>query len=209
MPPEPCRLKRGRLRDRGDGASRVPVTSRHVDPTPPLKAYDEEKLQPVRKYLHRPVDAHVILSVAKERHVAEITLKADHVTMFAEEETHDLYSAIDLAIDKLEHQAQKLHEKRRRHKGAAAARGVSEVTTSVLAADRRRPGGAPEVIRTQRVPAKPLAIEEAVEQLAVSGDEFLVFTNASNQRLAVLYRRRAGHYGLIEPERPKPPGAHA
>src|SRR5439155_1192392 len=118
------------------------------------------KLQRVRKYLHRPVDAHVILSVSKERHVAEITLKADHVTMFAEEETHDLYSAIDLAIDKLEHQAQKLHEKRRRHKGAAAVRDVSEVTTSVLAADRRRPGGAPEVIRTQRVPAKPLAAPE-------------------------------------------------
>src|SRR5207247_988212 len=104
MPPAPSRLKRGRLRDRGDGAMLITVTFRHVDPTPPLKAYAEEKLQRVRKYLHRPVDAHVILSVAKERHVAEITLKADHVTMFAEEETHDLYSAIDLAIDKLEHQ---------------------------------------------------------------------------------------------------------
>src|SRR2546427_312959 len=166
MPPAPSRLKRGRLRDRGDGAMLITVTFRHVDPTPPLKAYAEEKLQRVRKYLHRPVDAHVILSVSKERHVAEITLKADHVTMFAEEETHDLYSAIDLAIDKLEHQAQKLHEKRRHHKGAAAVRDVSEVTTSVLAADRRRPGGAPEVIRTQRLPAKPLAVEEAVEQLA-------------------------------------------
>src|SRR5436190_1152692 len=158
MPPAPSRLKRGRLRDRGDGAMLITVTFRHVDPTPPLKAYAEEK-------------------------------------------THDLYSAIDLAIDKLEHQAQKLHEKRRHHKGAAAVRGVSEVTTSVLAADRRRPGGAPEVIRTQRVPAKPLAVEEAVEQLAVSGDEFLVFTNASNQRVAVLYRRRDGNYGLIEAER--------
>src|SRR5216117_1896000 len=157
MPPAPSRPKRGRLRDRGDGAMLITVTFRHVDPTLPLKAY-------------------------------------------AEEELHDLYSAIDLAIDKLEHQAQKLHEKRRRHKGAAAVRDVSEVTTSVLAADRRRPGGAPEVIRTQRVPAKPLAVEEAVEQLAVSGDEFLVFTNASNQRVAVLYRRRDGNYGLIEPQ---------
>jgi putative sigma-54 modulation protein len=181
----------------------ITVTFRHVDPTPPLKAYAEEKLQRVRKYLHRPVDAHVILSVSKERHVAEITLKADHVTMFAEEETHDLYSAIDLAIDKLEHQAQKLHEKRRHHKGAANARGgpTSEVTTSVLAADRRGPGGAPEVIRTQRVPAKPMSVEEAVEQLNASRDEFLVFTNASSQSVSVLYRRHDGSYGLIEPER--------
>jgi putative sigma-54 modulation protein len=178
------------------------VTFRHVDPTPALKSYAEEKLDRVKKYLRRPVDAHVILSVSKERHVAEITLQADHVTMFAQETTHDLYSAIDLAIDKLEHQAQKLHEKRRHHKGAPNARGVQapEVTTSVLASDRRGAAGAPEVIRTQCVPAKPMSVQEAVEQLTASSDEFLVFTNASNQMLAVLYRRKDGNYGLIEPE---------
>jgi putative sigma-54 modulation protein len=182
---------------------RITVTFRHVDPTPALRQYAEEKLERVKKYLRRPLDAHVILSVAKERHVAEITLKADHVTMFAEEETHDLYSAIDLALDKLEHQAQKLKAKRRSHKGAAGPRAgeAREVTTSVLAADRRDAGGAPAVIRSQRVPAKPLSVEEAVEQLRGSRDEFLVFTNASNQTLAVLYRRKDGNYGLIEPER--------
>jgi putative sigma-54 modulation protein len=179
----------------------ISVTFRHVDPTPALRQYAEEKLERVKKYLRRPVDAHVILSVAKERHVAEITLKADHVTMFAQEETHDLYSAIDLALDKLEHQAQKLKAKRRSHKGGSA-RGAEppEVVTSVLAADRRGPGGAPEVIRSQRVPAKPMSIEEAVEQLRGSRDEFLVFTDASSQTLAVLYRRKDGNYGLIEPE---------
>ena len=181
----------------------ISVTFRHVDPTPALRQYAEEKLERVKKYLRRPVDAHVILSVAKERHVAEITLQADHVTMFAQEETHDLYSAIDLTLDKLEHQAQKLKAKRRSHKGTTSARGAEppEVMTSVLAADRRGPGGAPEVIRAQRVPAKPMSVEEAVAQLAASRDEFLVFTNASNQTLAVLYRRKDGNYGLIEPER--------
>ena len=181
----------------------VTVTFRHVDPTPALKAYAEEKLTRLKKYLRRPVDAHVILSVSKERHVAEITLKADHATMFAQEETHDLYSAIDLALDKLEHQAQKLKAKRRdHHKGGASARNaeVLEVTASVLAADRSAPGGGPEIIRTQRIPAKPMPVEEAVEQLAASGDEFLVFTNASSRTLAVLYRRKDGHFGLIEPE---------
>jgi putative sigma-54 modulation protein len=178
----------------------ITVTFRHVEPTPALRAYAEEKLARVKKYLRRPIDAHVILSVAKERHAAEITLKADHVTMFAAEETHDLYSAIDLALDKLEHQAQKLNAKRKQHKGAGP-RGTSEaeVTASILAADRRGPGGAPEVIRTQRVPAKPMSVEEAVEQLNASRDEFLVFTHAQTQAVAVLYRRHDGNYGLIEP----------
>jgi len=177
------------------------VTFRHVDPTAPLRSYAEEKLERVKKYLRRPVEAHVILSVSKERHVAEITLKADHHTLFAEETTQDLYSAIDLAVDKLEHQAQKLHERRQSHKGGAArAVDASEVTTSILAADRRGPGGEPEVIRTQRIPAKPMSVEEAVAQLAATNDEFLVFTNASNERVAVLYRRKDGNYGLIEPE---------
>jgi len=64
--------------------------------------------------------------VSKERHVAEITLKGRPRHHVREEETHDLYSAIDLAIDKLEHQAQKLHEKRRHHKARRAVRDVSE-----------------------------------------------------------------------------------
>ena len=92
----------------------INVTFRHVDPTPALRGHAEEKLERmVKKYLHRPVDAHVILSVSKERHTAEITLQADHVTMFAKEETTDLYAAIDLAVEKLEHQAQKLRAKRK------------------------------------------------------------------------------------------------
>ena len=174
------------------------VTFRHVEPTAPLKAYAEEKLARVKKYLRRPVEAHVILAVSKERHVAEITLKADHVTMFAEETTHDLYSAIDLAVDKLEHQAQRLHERRRRHKGGANARGVDAGTPP--AAERGTAAGEPTVVRIPHLPAKPMSVEEAVAELSASTDEFLVFTNSSNERLAVLYRRRDGNYGLIEPE---------
>src|SRR5258705_12454902 len=104
MPSAPPPTNRPRAR----GSMRIAVTFRHVPPTPALRAYAEEKLERVRKYLRRPTDAHVILSVAKERHVAEITLQPDHVTMVAQAETHDLYSAIDLALDKLQQQAQKL-----------------------------------------------------------------------------------------------------
>ena len=66
--------------------------------------------------------------------------------------------------------------------------------------DRGTPAGGPQVVRIHRVSAKPMSVEEAVAELTASTDEFLVFTNASNERLAVLYRRRDGNYGLIEPE---------
>jgi putative sigma-54 modulation protein len=173
----------------------INVTFRHVDPTPALRTHAEEKLERmVKKYLRRPVDAHVILSVAKERHAAEITLQADHVTMFAKEETTDLYAAIDLAVGKLEHQAQKLRARRKEHKGPSSARALGSEEASD---DTDRPG--PRVI-PRRVSAKPMAVDEAVQTLGRTGDDFLVFTNATTQQLAVLYRRKDGNYGLIEPE---------
>src|SRR3989475_11292720 len=137
MPPPPSGPGPQAPRDREGAVMQINVTFRHVEPTPALRAYAEEKLERVKKYLRRPVDAHVILSVAKERHVAEITLQADHVTMFSKEATHDLYSAIDLALDKLEHQAQKLKAKRRHHKGGMNVRGGEPpaLWRTVLAAD--------------------------------------------------------------------------
>ncbi|MFN8544169.1 MAG: ribosome-associated translation inhibitor RaiA [Candidatus Binatia bacterium] len=180
----------------------ITVTFRHVEPTPALRTHAEEKLgRVIRKYLRRPGDAHVILEVAKERHLAEITLQADHVTMFAKEETHDLYAAIDLAVAKLEHQAQKLKARRRDHKPATTVRAQpTAVTASVFPADAADRGSTPTVVRTQRVPATPMTIEQAVRDLSASRDEFLVFTNAKSQMLAVLYRRHDGDFGLIEPE---------
>jgi putative sigma-54 modulation protein len=174
----------------------INVTFRHVDPTPALRSHAEEKLERmVKKHLRRPVDAHVILSVSKERHAAEITLQADHVTMFAKEETTDLYAAIDLAVGKLEHQAQKLREKRKEHKGPSGARALGPID----GAGAESPPARPRVI-ARRVSAKPMAVDEAVATLDRTGDEFLVFTHATSQQLAVLYRRKDGNYGLIEPE---------
>ena len=175
----------------------INVTFRHVDPTPALRSHAEDKLERmVKKHLRRPVDAHVILSVSKERHAAEITLQADHVTMFAKEETTDLYAAIDLAVGKLEHQAQKLREKRKEHKGPSGARHGADGAGAAAAAE---PPSRPRVI-ARRVSAKPMALDEAVATLDRTGDEFLVFTNDTSQQMAVLYRRKDGNYGLIEPE---------
>lgn len=176
----------------------VTVTFRHVDPTPALRQHAEEKLRRLKKYLHRPVDAHVILSVTKERHTAEVTLNADHESLFAKEVTNDLYSAIDLAVSKLEHQAQRVKERREEHKGPQR---------NANAGDSAMPSG-PETVRpdtarrgaivAQRLTSKPIPVDEARLQLERSGEDFVAFINAATQSMAVLYRRKDGSYGLIE-----------
>lgn len=170
----------------------ITVTFRHVDPTQALRSHAEDKLtRMIRKYLRRPGDAHVILSVTKQRHIAEVTLQADHVTMFAKETTHDLYSAIDLAVEKLEHQAQKLKARRSDRKGAGTPR------TPVVGADGRGAGDGMPIVETRRAPGRPMSLDDALARLRGSADEFLVFTDETDRRMAVLYRRKDGRFGLI------------
>ena len=196
---------------------RINVTFRHMEATDALRDHAEKRVLRVAKYVHRPIDAHVILSVVKRRHIAEVVLNADRTTMTAKEETGDLYSAIDLASDKLEHRARKHTEKITSHKVSPRSRraqiAAPEVVPppddgrelpglriNVLRADSfgRRKG--PEVINSKRLPVKPMSIEEAVMQMDLMSSEFLMFRNAATDTLSVVYRRKDGHYGLIEPE---------
>ncbi len=193
---------------------RINVTFRHMEATDALREHAEKRVRRIAKYVHRPVDAHVILSVVKRRHIAEIVFKADRATMTAKEETGDLYSAIDLAGDKLEQRARKHTDKLKSHKLPPPSRRLKEVAPElpeptldtalglrldVLRSDSfgRRKG--PEVIHTKRMLVKPMSVEEAVMQMDLMSSEFFVFQNGGTG-IAVVYRRKDGHYGLIEPE---------
>ena len=94
------------------GDVKVSVTFRHTDPTDALKQYAEDKILRMGKYFSKPLDAHVVLSVdSKERQMAEVELRAPGTTIHGKEETEDLYSAIDLVMDKVERQVKKQKEK--------------------------------------------------------------------------------------------------
>jgi putative sigma-54 modulation protein len=172
----------------------VLVTFRHVAPSAALRDYAEEKVNKIQKYVRRVNEAHVILAVDKRRHIAEVTLNAARHTFTATDETSDLYAAIDLAMDKIERQVKKLAAKRkdRKHQGGRGA-SIEEP-----AAPRRAPRG--RITRTERVPVKPMSVDEALLQMKLMKNEFLLFKNAENDSLSVLYRRKNGDYGLIEPE---------
>ena len=168
----------------------VVVTFRHMDATPALRRYAETKVQRVHKLMRRPIEAHVILEVSKRRHIAEITLSGEHLRITAKEATADLYSAIDLAMDKVERQIQKRVTKRlaTRH----------ESVPPVPAAARKR-AAAPAVAR-ERVAVEPLRLAEAVRRLAEDGGEYLLFQNEKTEVLNLLLRRKDGSLALLEPE---------
>ncbi|HVO28154.1 MAG TPA: ribosome-associated translation inhibitor RaiA [Candidatus Margulisiibacteriota bacterium] len=170
----------------------VIVTFRHVEPTAGLRQHAEEKVQRVRKYLRRPIEAHVTLSVEKQRHIAEVQLSANHLNITATEETDDLYSAIDQAMDKIERQVKRHTAKYKEHKGP------NNSAMNALTAERERRG---TTIHTQRVAVKPMSVDEAIMQLKLQKNDFLLFTNAATDALSVVYRRKDGNFGLIEPER--------
>jgi len=168
----------------------VLVTFRHMDATPAIRKYAETKVQRIHKLMKRPIEAHVILEVSKRRHIAEITLSGEHLHVTAKEATADLYSAIDLAMDKVERQIQKRVSKRlaHRHDGPPPAEPVARKRTA-----------APSVAR-ERVIVEPMRLAEAVRRLGQDGAEYLLFQNEKTEVVNLLVRRRDGSLALVEPE---------
>jgi putative sigma-54 modulation protein len=166
------------------------VTFRHTKPTEGLRQHAIEKIERLNKFIRRPIEAHVILSVDKRRHVAEVQLKGNHLSITAKEETADLYSAIDLAVSKLERQAKKHAGKVKHHKG------VNSTAVNAPAPEVKLP----TVMRARRVAVRRMPVDDAVAELDASKAEFFFFENIANGALSMMYRRDDGKYGLIEPE---------
>jgi putative sigma-54 modulation protein len=168
-----------------------------MEPAESLRAYAEEKLAKLKKYLDSPLEAHVVLEVEKFRHVADVTLNLDGTRIKAVEETEDMYSAIDQVMDKIEVQVKKLRAKYKNRrtdsiKGEGAL--VSEASAEALESPVDEP-----TIQIEKLVAKPMDPEEAAMQLTASRQDFLVFRNARTREINVIYKRKDGDIGLIEP----------
>ncbi len=98
------------------------VTFRHMEASDHLKEYGRDKLARLEKYLDAVLDAEVVMTVEKFRHKAEVLIMSDGLKIKAEEETEDMYSALDMVVDKLEKQIKRRREKQKSHKGAAASK---------------------------------------------------------------------------------------
>lgn len=171
------------------------VTFKNIDPSEHLKSYVADKLDRFDKFLDNPAEASVVLSVEKFRHIAEINITGDRMTIIGKEEVNDMYSAIDLVLDKLEKQIKKSKEKIREHRGNSKSRVLDTSDMETVANEEETE----KQVMVTNIDYKPMDIEEAIMQMDLVRDNFLVFTNARTDRVNVLYRRRDGNYGLIQP----------
>jgi putative sigma-54 modulation protein len=177
----------------------ITTTFRHLDPSDALKSYAEEKLERVNKYIDEPVVAQVFMTVEKIRHCAEVTLTAKGITIKASEETNDMYSAIDAVVDKIERQLRRYKERIKDHKPTSESLD-RQVKKSIVAAESIDQQLEPVVIRSKTFSIKPMSVDEAVMQMDLLHKDFLVFTDSVTDSINVVYRRKDGNYGLIEPQ---------
>jgi len=176
---------------------RYDFTGRHIEVTPAIVAHTREHLDKLDRVLDRaPANAHVILTVEKHRHVAEIIITCrdqQFASMFA---CLDMYQSVTRASDKIHKQVLKLKEKyRTRNKNSPSTASIGTEPDTPIA-----PTAQPaRIIRSRRYQVKPMTPEEAVDMVLDSRDQFVVFRNSENERIGVVYKRKDGNYGLIEP----------
>jgi putative sigma-54 modulation protein len=184
------------------------TTFRHMEASPAVKDYAEERLEKIKKYFSRdPISAHGTFSVERNHsHTAEFSLTLPNgIVIQARETTEDMYSSIDLAVARIERQVRKWKEKIRPHKPHGGPR--LQVRQTVMAAENLepQPGGADgkatgdvPVIRDATEEVRVLALRDAAMQLNLVERDVLVFVDADSKGLCVIYRRKDGNYGLIE-----------
>lgn len=171
----------------------VAVRGKNIEITNALRDYVEKKVGKIERFFDAPVNAQVNMYVERGRHIVEVTAALNGLILRGEEATTDMYASIDLVADKLEKQVQKY--KARTKKGRGKENGATEDVDLLPVAEEDG-----KVVKTKRFPVKPLSLEEAIVQMDLLSHDFFVFANADTERVNVLYRRKDGNYGLLEPE---------
>lgn len=172
----------------------VHFTARQTDLTPQVRQYCEKRLKALEKLLGSVLEVDIILSVAKTRQRAEIHVKDKGAGLVVVEETPDMLNSLNLAFDGLETKVRKEREKfreRRRRKG----RERKGLALPAEAEEQER-----RILRSAHFSLKPMSVEEAALQLDMKNREVFVFRKEGTEKWAVLFRRKDGHVGLVEPE---------
>lgn len=171
---------------------------KHIEVTDAMRNYIEKRLSKIERHFDHILEVIVTLSVEKNRQIVEATLQARRALIRAEEETNDMYTSIDKVADKLERQIQKYKEKyfQKPHPGTEK-KGLANQEVDVEDSESDKIA---KIVKTKRFAIKPMSVEEAAMQMDLLGHNFFVFANDNTNKVNVLYKRKDGNFGLIEPE---------
>jgi putative sigma-54 modulation protein len=178
---------------------RLQVKGKNVEVTDSIRQYAQEKLGKLERQLDDPTRVELELAVERNpsisaNHVAEATIWTKGPILRAREASADHRASIDQLADKLERQVKRYREKRRGGRRAAAA-SAEQVPADAIPLE-----GEPRIVKAKQFAVKPMSPEEAVLQLELVGHDFFVFQNSETMAVNVVYRRRDGAFGLIEPQ---------
>ena len=179
----------------------VECTGRNVEVTPAVKELAEERTQRLERHLGGPATVRVVLSHEKHRFGAEVIATHRRRRWTAQEQTADPRAAVALAFEKIDAQAKRDSEKRRdrKHRAAPPVWKMAILSAESLGRGAGSSNGG-RIVRTDRLPIKPMSVEEAALSIEDSQNEFLVFRDSGSEKISVLYKRRDGDFGLIVPE---------
>ena len=176
---------------------RVTVIGKNIDVTPALKEIIEKKILKLERYFTPEVEARATLSVQKNRQILEVTIPFNGIILRCEESTDDMYKSIDLVQSKLERQIRKQRTKLNRNKIKNNSFKFAEVEALAFEDNIKDDD---EVVKIKKFNVKPMTTEEAMLQIDLVGHNFFVFKDADTNNVNVLYKRKDGNYGLLEPE---------
>lgn len=176
---------------------KIILRGKNINITEPLKEYVEKRIGKLDKYFEQETEAQVCLSVVKDDNIIEVTILLNGMILRGEESTPDMYASIDQVIDKLEKQIEKYKNKINRNQRMKVSRDL-KVEPEIYKDEEEEEE--PQIVRVKRFAMKPMAVEEAILQMNLLGHDFFVFFDAETEDVNVIYRRKDGNYGLIEPE---------
>ena len=173
------------------------IIGKNIDVTPGLNEAVENKLGKLERYFTPDTEIHVTLSVQRERQKIEVTIPVKGGIIRSEQESSDMYVSIDLVEEVIERQLRKYKNKLIARHQEGSGNFKQEFVDS---GERSEDDGEIKIVRTKKFGFKPMYPEDACVQMELLGHDFFVFCNAETDEVNVVYRRKNGTFGLIEPE---------